>query len=540
MSPTIVFVLFFLALVFVIAAAASASTKDLRGYFAAHRRISGFQNGLAIAGDYLSAASFLGATGLIAIFGFDGFYYAIGWLMAYLCLLLLLAEPLRNIGHFTIADVVGFRMHGETVRILSSAASLIIIVLYLVAQMVGIGIIVRSLIPGLQPAVAIVSVGAIMLALVVFGGMLATTWVQIVKVAMLFLSSLILAWLVMAHFGFSPWALIEAAGTLHALPHAATNLFEAGSYFHGPVGAWDRLSLGIGLVLGAAGLPHILLRLYTVPTGRDARISVAWGMVCVSIFYVFLLIIGLGAATIVGGNLIGAHLSDTDAIRYIIAHPHHAQELNAQLSSLGYIVPHRDANYAVPILASLLGGRLVFAFVAATALATVLSVTAGLTISGASSFALDLWHLICRRNDCSERERVTVGRIAALLIGSFAIAIAVNFHGHNIAVIVGLAFSVAASANFPALVLSIYWRRLTRAGLIVGMSLGLLTCFTLVLAGPDFSKTPLFPLVNPGIVSVPLAFIATIIVSLFTKDDDTNKNFERLTVQANTGIGAAE
>ncbi|MHB8463087.1 MAG: solute symporter family protein, partial [Vulcanimicrobiaceae bacterium] len=227
MSPTIVFVLFFLAVVFVIVAAASASTKDIRGYFAAHRRIGGFQNGLAIAGDYLSAASFLGATGLIAIFGFDGFYYALGWLMAYLCLLLILAEPLRNIGHFTIADVVGFRIHGETIRLLSSVASLIIIVLYLVAQMVGVGIIVRSLIPGMAPAAAIVSVGAIMLALVVFGGMLATTWVQVVKVAMLFISSIILAWLVMAHFGFSPWALITTAGSLTALPHAVTNLFAA-------------------------------------------------------------------------------------------------------------------------------------------------------------------------------------------------------------------------------------------------------------------------------------------------------------------------
>ena len=540
MNPTIVFILFFLAIVFVIIAAASASTRDVRGYFTANRRISGFQNGLAIAGDYLSAASFLGATGLIAIYGLDGFYYAIGWLVAYLCLLLVVAEPLRNVGRFTVADVVGFRMHGESVRIVSSIASLTIIVLYLIAQMVGVGIIVRSVLPGVDPALAIIVVGALMLGLVVFGGMLATTWVQIVKTGMLLTAAVVLAGFVLAHFGFSLRALIDAAGSVKAIPGSVTNLFAAGGYFHGVVGSWDRISLGIGLVLGAAGLPHILLRLYTVSNARAARISVAWGLVAVSIFYVLLLIIGLGVATLIGGHFIGAHLIDADALRYINAHPAQAKELTAQLSSLGYIVPHLDTNYAVPILASMLGGRLVLAFVAATALATVLSVTAGLTISGASSFALDLWHVISRRNNCSQREQVTVGRSAALFIGTLAILAAVNVHENNIAVIVGLAFAVAASANFPAIVLSLYWRRLTRAGVLGGMSVGLLACLILTLLGPAFSKAPLFPLVNPGILSVPLAFITTVVLSLVTHDSDGNAQYDRLCVQSSTGIGAED
>jgi cation/acetate symporter len=537
-QATLVMFAIFVAMALVITYWASGRSSSSRGFYTAHREISGVQNGWAIAGDYMSATSFLGITGLIAFYGFDGFLYSIGWLVAYLTVLLLLAEPLRNTGRYTVADVIAFRLRGKTVRAIAAVTTLIITLFYMVAQMVGAGSLINLLVQRIDETYAIVIVGLLMLIYVLFGGMLATTWVQIIKAALLLGTSIALSLLVLAHFNFSLFALRDAAMSVNVSGHRV-DLLHTGLFFSGPNGAFDVVSLGLALVLGTAGLPHVLMRFFTVPTARAARISVGWAMGLIGAFYLVITIMGLGAGTIVGQHDIGKHLRDTQAIRYIIYHPEQAPELNAELARDGYIVPQQNDNLAAPLLADKLGGPLLTAFVAAVAFATILAVVAGLTIAAASAFAHDIWYSLIRSGAGTEQEHIFVARAAALVVGFAAIFLSVGLRTANVAFLVGLAFAVAASTNAPALILALTWRRFSRTGAICGMLAGLISSLVLMGISPDvMGDHAIFPLRNPGIISIPLGFIAAILGTLIARDPESEAMFNQLQVRANTGLGA--
>ncbi len=537
-NPALVMFAIFVGITLVVTYWASARSTSSRGFYTAHRRISGIQNGWAIAGDYISAATFLGITGLIAFYGFDGFMYAVGWLVAYLTVLFLLAEPMRNVGRYTVADVVAFRLRGRGVRAVSALSTLAITLLYMIAQMVGAGSILNLLVVHIDETYAIVFVGMLMLIYVLFGGMLATTWVQIIKAGLLLAASLTLGVLVLAHYGYSLPALLDAASHVR-VDDATTNLLQPGLFFKGPHAALDVISLGIALVLGTAGLPHILMRFFTVPSARAARTSVGWAMALIGTFYLLTSLMGLGAATIVGAHSIGKHVTDTQAIRYITRHPEQADELNEQLAKNGYLVPRTNNNLAAPLLAEKLGGPLLTAFIAAVAFATILAVVAGLTIAATSAFSHDIWYSLIRHGEGSDLEHLFVARATALVVGGLSIVASVALRGVNVAFLVGLAFAVAASTNAPALLLALTWRRFTRLGAMCGMIAGLVSSVALILIGPAvMGRHAIFPLHNPGIISIPLGFICAVIGTLVVRDPESEAMFNELQVRANTGLGA--
>ncbi|HEY5341504.1 MAG TPA: cation acetate symporter [Candidatus Aquilonibacter sp.] len=537
-QATLVMFAVFVAIALVITYWAVGRSMSRRGFYAAHREISGVQNGWAIAGDYMSATSFLGITGLIAFYGFDGFLYSVGWLVAYLTVLFLLAEPLRNTGRYTVADVIAFRLKGRAVRAIAAITTLMITLFYMIAQMVGAGSLINLLVQRIDGTAAIVVVGLIMIIYVLFGGMLATTWVQIIKAVLLLAASIVLSVLVLAHFHFSVFALLGASTSVHS-GTATINLLQPGHFFRGPHGSLDLISLGLALVLGTAGLPHVLMRFFTVPTAKAARVSVGWAMALIGVFYLLTTFMGLGAGTILGPDQIGKHLRDTQAIRYIVHHPQQAPTLNAQLAADGFIVPIKNDNVAAPLLADALGGSLLTAFVAAVAFATILAVVAGLTIAASSAFAHDIWYSLVRNGSGSEREHIFVARTAALVVGFAAIFLSVRLRDVNVAFLVGLAFAVAASTNAPALILSLSWRRFSRTGAVCGMLAGLISSLTLIALSPDvMHEHALFPLRNPGLVSIPLGFFAAIVGTLLFRDPESEAKFNELTVRATTGIGA--
>ncbi|MEO9171124.1 MAG: cation acetate symporter, partial [Candidatus Baltobacteraceae bacterium] len=495
-------------------------------------------NGWAIAGDYMSAASFLGITGLIAFYGFDGFLYSVGWLVAYLTVLFLVAEPLRNAGKYTLVDVIAFRLRGRGVRAIAAVSTLAITLIYMIAQMVGAGSLVNLLLQRIDQTYAIVVVGLLMIIYVLFGGMLATTWVQIIKAGLLVIASLVLSFLVLIHFDFSLGHFLDAA-TRATAGGTTVNLLQPGLLFHGRLGAFDSISLGLALVLGTAGLPHILMRFFTVPTARAARTSVGWAMALIGIFYLMTSFLGLGAATIVGQHDIGKQMRDTEAIRYIATHTAKARELNNELAHNGYIVPVQNSNLAAPLLAGKLGGPLLTAFVAAVAFATILAVVAGLTIAASSAFAHDIWWTLVRNGTGDEKEYVFVARCTALVVGFLSIFLSVQFRSANVAYLVGLAFAVAASANVPVLLLALLWKRFSRLGAICGMLTGLVSSLALIALSPEgMHEHAMFPLHNPGIVSIPLGFLGAIAGTLLARDKESEDMFEQLQVRANTGIGA--
>jgi cation/acetate symporter len=538
-QATLVMFAVFVLMALVITYWASARSTSSRGFYTAHRELSGIQNGWAIAGDYMSAASFLGITGLVAFYGFDGFMYAIGWLVAYLTVLFLLAEPLRNTGHYTVADVIAFRLRGRGVRAIAALTTLSITLFYMVSFMVGAGSLFDLLVQRIDQTLAIVVVGLLMLIYVLYGGMLATTWVQIIKAGLLLAASIVLSILVFAHFHFSAGALLRAASQARSNGAGSINLLQPGLFFGGRNGPLDLLSLGLALVLGTAGLPHVLMRFFTVPTARAARFSVGWAMVLIGAFYLFTTIMGLGAGTIVGQHDIGKHLRDTQAIRYIVAHPADQTQLNAELAAKGYVVPNQNSNLAAPILADALGGPLLTAFIAAVAFATILAVVSGLTIAAASAFAHDIWYSLIRSGAGSEREHLFVARTAAVFVGFASIALSLGLRTENVAFLTGLAFAVAASSNAPALILALSWRRFSRTGAICGMLAGLISSLALIVVGPDvMGSAAIFPLRNPGIVSIPLGFIAAIVGTLLARDLESEAMFNQLQVRANTGLGA--
>ena len=529
----------FVAIAVVIIYWAAGRSTSSHGFFAAHREISGMQNGWAIAGDYMSAASFLGITGLIAFYGFDGFIYAIGWLVAYLTVLLLVAEPLRNAGRYTVADVIAFRLGGRGVRAFAALSTLAITIFYMVAQMVGAGSIINLLVQRINEPVAIIITGAIMMIYLLFGGILATTWVQIIKATLLLAASLLLSVLVLMHFHFSFGAFLSAATNVRGTAGQA-NLLQPGQFFAGPNAGLDLISLALALVLGTAGLPHILMRFFTVPSAADARHSVGWAMTLIGAFFLLTSIMGLGAATIVGTNHIGKHIADVLAIRYIaFVAPQNAPALNAELQKYGYIVPHVDSNLAAPVLAHAVGGELLAALIAAVAFSTILAVVAGLGIAASSAFAHDIWYTLVRNKQSGDREQLVVARASAVVFGLASILLAIKLRGHNVAFLLGLAFAVAASANVPALLLSLTWKRFTRMAAVASMATGLISSLLLIAIGPSvLGDHAIFPLRNPAIVSIPLAFLIAFVVTFMRRDQQSEAMFNQLLVRTNTGLGA--
>ncbi len=577
MNTPLVMFLVFIALTLGITYWASSRNKTAREFYSAGRSITGFQNGWAVAGDYMSAASFLGIAGLISFYGFDGFMYSVGWLVAYLTVLLVVAEPLRNLGKFTMADVLTFRMHSTPVRALAATSTLCVSLFYMIAQMVGAGSVVSLLLPQLSFTNAIVLVGVMMMVYVIFGGMLATTWVQIVKAVLLMGATILLSILVFAHFHFNPLEFANAISHVHGTVKnaagevVATKPFtEPGLLYNGKWGALNLISLGIALIFGTAGLPHILIRFYTVKSAQAARTSVVWAMILIGSFYIMTTFLGFGAATLVGKANIGVHVSGEKASAAIAklreeaaepATPAAAREealakadgFQKQLDTDGYIVPTPNNNLAAPLLAGKLGGSLFLSFISAVAFATILAVVAGLTLAASSAVAHDLWfNVVARGQPENERQQVLVARISAGCIGIVAIVLAIGLKSLNVAFLVALAFAVAASANVPAIILTLTMRRFTATGTVVGMVVGLVSSLVLIAVSPAvmgvdaptvavrhiIQAPALFPLDNPAIVSVPLGFIAAIVAALMTRDPEAESSYPELAVRANTGLQA--
>lgn len=493
---------------------AARRSAGASAYFAAGRRVTAWQNGVAVAGDYMSAASFLGIAGIIAFQGYDGFMYSVGWLVAYLTVLLIVAEPLRNTGKYTMADVLAYRLRPRPVRAMASLSTLTVSTFYMIAQMVGAGALVSLLLKdsGLSFRTAVTLVGILMIVYVVFGGMLATTWVQIIKAILLMAGTILLSILVMSRFGFSFASFFEAL--THVSYHengvlVTRDFLEPGLRFKPPYGALDLISLGMALIFGTAGLPHILVRFYTVPDAKTARKSVVWAMVIIGTFYILTTFLGFGAATLVGRDVIATS---------------------------------GGTNMSAPLLARELGGEVFFAFVAAIAFATILAVVAGLTISASTSFAHDFYtNVIHRGVERSPGEEVRVARITACVVGAVAIGIAILLGPTaNVAFLVALAFAVAASANLPVIVLSLLWRRFNTSGSVCGLGVGLVASIVLILIGPSVKlvNPPLFPLENPGILSIPLGFAGAVLGTLLTKEPAAEEKFDELLVRSNTGLGA--
>ena len=506
----------FVAITMIIVIKASKNNKTAADYYAAGRSFTGSQNGTAIAGDYLSAASFLGITGAIAINGYDGFMYSIGFLVAWLVALLLVAELLRNTGKFTMADVLSFRLKQRPVRIAAAISTLVVCFFYLLAQMAGAGTLI-SLLLGISDwggqALVIVVVGALMIMYVLIGGMKGTTWVQIIKAVLLIAGAAVMTLWVLAIFGFNLSALLGGAVETSGNP----NLLNPGlQYGKTETSKIDFMSLALALVLGTAALPHVLMRFYTVPTAKEARKSVVWSIWLIGVFYLFTLVLGFGAAALVGADTIKAAPG--------------------------------GVNSAAPLLAFHLGGPLLLGFISAVAFATILAVVAGLTITAAASFAHDIYASVIAKGKADAATEVKVARRTVVVIGLLAIVGGIFANGQNVAFLVALAFAVAASANLPTIVYSLFWRKFTTQGAIWSMYGGLgsaiiLIALSPVVSGAKTSMIPganfaIFPLSNPGIVSIPLAFLLGWLGSVLDKKlEDTTKQAE-MEVRSLTGVGA--
>lgn len=573
---------------------AARRVKSTTQFYAAGRSVSGIQNGWAIAGDYLSAASFLGIAGLISLYGYDGFMYSVGWLVAYITVLLVIAEPCRNIGKYTLGDILAFRNDPKTAKSLAAVSTITVSIFYLTAQMVGGGVLVKTLI-GIDYEISVIAVGVLMLAYVVFGGMVATTWVQIIKAVLLVLASLLLVFFTWLPYGFSLPAFLQAAvdnpgiqaqvakllgdpASQMSASELGQRFLEPGLYLKNPI---DQISLGLALVFGTAGMPHILMRFFTVPTAKDARTSVLWAMGIIGGFYVLTLFLGLGAAMNVGAVTI----SGIDA----------------------------GGNMAAPLLAQYLGGgadsllgNLFLAFVAAVAFATIVAVVAGLVLACASAMSHDVWVGVIKGTKATQAEEVRAARISSVIVGLIAIFIGILAKGQNVAHLVALAFAVAASSNLPAVLLTLYWRRCNTRGIALGMILGASSAIALVLVSPNMSypnlvrasnapivaaraaaiqaetaalafapthrtaieqriaslraeqsaaqakidavagqtrsiiglEAPLINLRNPGILSIPLGFLGVILGSLLWRERRAEEKWAELYVRQNIGLHA--
>ncbi len=479
---------------------AARRTRSADHFYSAGRSVTGLQNGLALAGDYMSAASFLGIAGLVATSGFDGLLYSIGFLVGWPIVMFLIAEPLRNLGRYTFTDVVAFRLRQTPVRIAASIGSLAVVCFYLIAQMVGAGNLIRLLF-GLPYETAVVIVGGVMLAYVLFGGMLATTWVQIVKAVLLMGGAFVLAFLVLLRFSLNPFALFAAAAEKYG-----ASVLAPGKLVSDPL---DAISLGLALMLGTAGLPHILMRFYTVRDARTARASVTYATGFIGCFYLLTFILGFGAMVLVG----------QDAIRKVDA----------------------GGNMAAPLLAEAVGGTAFLGFISAVAFATILAVVAGLTLAGAAALSHDLWVNVVRGGKASDVEQLGVARVSTVFLGILSIFLGIAFKGQNVAYMVGLAFAIAASANFPALVLSIFWRGFTTRGAQTSILVGTASALLLIYLSPTMQIDVLknafapFPLRNPGLVTIPLSFIVGIAVSKLFPEPEAARGFAALQRRVHLG-----
>jgi cation/acetate symporter len=539
---TITLFLVFVAITLAITVWASRQTKTATDFYAGGRSFSGFQNGMAIGGDYMSAASFLGIAGIIALYGYDGFLYSIGFLVAWLVALLLVAELLRNSGRYTMADVLAFRMRQRPVRTAAAVSTITVSIFYLLAQMVGAGALVALLL-GIKPGTTflgmnadtakiatIILVGALMIIYVTVGGMKGTTYVQIVKAFLLMTGALIMTVLVLAKFNFNLSTLLgraaEASGKGDAFLEPCLRYCQevAGNPTQTFYNKIDLLSLGIALVLGTAGLPHILIRFYTVPTARAARKSVLWAIGIIGTFYLFTLALGFGAAALVGGEAI-----------------------TAQDKAGNTAAPQLAQRLGVDFLGGDLGGATLLAVIAAVAFATILAVVAGLTLASSSSLAHDFYANVVKDGNASERQEVTVARISAFAIGAVSIVLAIFAQSLNVAFLVALAFAVAASGNLPAILYSLFWKRFNTSGAVWAIYGGLLSAVVLVFFSPVVSGTPTamfpnsdwhwFPLQNPGIISIPFGFLCGWLGTVLSKEIDERK-YAELEVRSLTGAGA--
>jgi cation/acetate symporter len=573
---------------------AAKRVRSASDFYTAGGGVSGLQNGWAIAGDYLSAASFLGIAGLISLYGYDGFMYSVGWLVAYITVLLLIAEPCRNIGRYTLSDILSYRNDPRRTRIVGALSTVTVSTFYLTAQMVGGGVLVKTLI-GINYETSVICVGILMLLYVLFGGMVATTWVQIIKAVLLVCASLIIVALVWVPYGFSlpgfladvvadpkvqarVAALLGDAAKSMTAAELGQRFLEPGLYFKAPI---DQISLGMALVFGTAGLPHILMRFFTVPTAQQARRSVVWAMAIIGGFYVLTLFLGFGAAKNVGP----ANIAAVDA----------------------------GGNLAGPLLAQYIGGgpdsffgNFMLAFVSAVAFATIVAVVAGLVLASASAMAHDLYVGVFRAGqEVSARGQVFAARVATVIVGAMSIGIGIACKGQNVAVLVGLAFAVAASANFPCVLLTLYWKRCNTGGIVAGMLVGTIAAVGLTLVSPNLTyplavkaaahkvldaepekrsaaaaaaasddgavaakakkdlaaldkavakakadiakwgdettsfmglEKPLFELKNPGLISIPLGFLAVVLGSLLFRDKRAEDMWNEVYARQNTGL----
>ena len=573
---------------------AAKRVRSASDFYTAGGGVSGLQNGWAIAGDYLSAASFLGIAGLISLYGYDGFMYSVGWLVAYITVLLLIAEPCRNIGRYTLSDILAYRNDPKKTRVVGALSAITVSTFYLTAQMVGGGVLVKTLI-GINYETSVIAVGVLMLAYVLFGGMVATTWVQIIKAVLLVAASIVIVLLVWAPYGFSlPGFLADVVADPKVQARVANLLgdpakamsaaelgqrfLEPGLYFKAPV---DQISLGMALVFGTAGLPHILMRFFTVRTAVQARRSVVWAMVIIGGFYVLTLFLGFGAARFVGP----ANIAAVDA----------------------------GGNMAGPLLAQFIGGgpnsffgNFMLAFVSAVAFATIVAVVAGLVLASASAMAHDLFVGVIRAGrETTPQGQVTAARVATVIVGAMSIGIGIAAKGQNVAVLVGLAFAVAASANFPCVLLTLYWKRCNTGGIVAGMLIGTIAAVGLTLVSPNLTypkavkaaahkvidaapakravasaaltsvdaamaakatkdladldkavakanadlakfanddtsfmglEKPLFELKNPGLISIPLGFLGVIFGSLLMRDRRAESLWNEVYARQNTGL----
>jgi cation/acetate symporter len=511
-----IFAIFVLITLYVVYRASSRGSSA--EYFAAGSSFSGAQNGIALSGDFLSAASFLGIAGAIAVHGYDGFLYSIGFLVAWLINLLLIAERMRNTGRFTMGDVLSFRMRQHPVRAAAAVSTLTITFVYLVAQMAGAGGLVALLLDvhnkGIQ-AIVIAVVGVIMVLYVLVGGMKGTTWVQIIKATLLLLCVALMTIFLVGKFGYDFTNLLERAAANNP---RGRDIFAPGvQYGKSELTKLDFVSLSLALVLGVGGLPHVLMRFYTVPNAREARRSVVWATWSMAAFYLCTLVIGYGASALVG-------------TRTILGAP-------------------GGENSAAPLLAYRIGGTVLLGIIAAIAFATILAVVAGLTLTASASFAHDIYANVIRRGQTNSDEVVRVARLTALVICAASIGVGILVNGQNIAFLVGLAFAFAASANLSTLLFSMFWPRFNTRGTLWGIYGGLGSCLILVIFSPVLSGAPdsiipaahfaWFPLKNPGIVSIPISFLCGIIGTLIGDDRPEDDRQAEMEVRSLTGIGAS-
>jgi cation/acetate symporter len=499
---------------------AAAKTKSAADFYTAGGGITGFQNGLAIAGDYMSAASFLGISGLVFASGFDGLIFSIGWLVGWPVITFLMAERLRNLGKFTFADVASYRFAQTPTRTFAATGTLVVVAFYLIAQMVGAGQLIKVLF-GLEYIYAEILVGVIMMMYVLFGGMTATTWVQIIKAVMLLAGATFMALMVLLQFGFSPEALFAKAVEVHSKKDA---IMSPGTFITDPISA---VSVGMALMFGTAGLPHILMRFFTVPNAKEARKSVAWATTWIGYFYILTFIIGFGAIT----NLI------PNPADYFVG-----GELAKGLKGGG--------NMAAVHLANAVGGNMFLGFISAVAFATILAVVAGLTLSGASAVSHDLYASVWRHGNVDSATELRVSKITTVILGIVAVLLGIIFEKQNVAFMVMLAFTVACSANFPVLFMSVLWKNCTTRGVVTGGTVGLLLSGVLTIVSPAVWEaalgnpkgTALFPYASAAIFSMPAAFIVIWLVSLFDNSTQAKKEralFADQLIRSETGVGAA-